>query len=65
MYRKSLIFYNDSNQYFFNDVFKNFLRRKNIAIDYNSFESSKNTDMIEIFNKLLKKMLRKNNTNKN
>ena len=65
MYRKSLIFYNDSSQHFFNDVFKDFLREENIAIDYNSFDSSKNTNMIEIFNKLLKKMLRKNNTDKN
>ena len=37
-----------------------FLKSQNISIDYSSFDASKSTDMIEMFNKLVEDVLRKN-----
>ena len=59
MYRKLYTIYCDKNQHFFNKEFKEFFRNEDVLIIYSSFESFKNIDMIEVFNKLLKMMLRK------
>ena len=59
MYHKSHIFYLNKNHHFFNDVFIGFLHFERIIINFNSFDVSESIDIIEIYNKLLKKILRK------
>ena len=60
MYYKLYVFYFNKDYYFFNDVFINFLYFKRVTIDFNSFNALKSINIIEIYNKLLKKILRKN-----
>ena len=60
MYRTSHAIYCDRGQHFYNDVLKNFLRSHDVTIDFSSSSVSKSTDMIEVFNKLVENVLRKN-----
>ena len=60
IYYKFYVFYFDKDQHFLNDVFINFLHSKEIAINFNSSDASKSINIIEIYNKLLKEVLRKN-----
>ena len=60
MYRKSYIIYYDRKQHFFNDEFRKNFRNEKIQITYNSSKSFKNINIIEISNKLLKLILKKN-----
>ena len=64
IYRHSYVFYCDREQHFDNAKLKNFLKIRKIIIDYNLSKFSKNIEMIEIFNKILKNVLKKNNSNK-
>ena len=58
-YRRSVEIYCDHEQHFDNEELREFLKQKNVKIIYSSSEASKNTDMIEIDNKLLQNVLRK------
>ena len=60
MYQKLYTIYCDKDYHFFNNEFKKFLRLKEVNIIYNSFKTFKNTKIIEIFNKILEIVLRKN-----
>ena len=60
MYRRSYIFYYDSNYYFFNKKLRKYLREEEVAIDYRSFEVFKSIKMMKICNRLLEDVLRKN-----
>lgn len=60
MYRKPHAFYLDKDQHFLNDVLIDFLHFKRIIIDFNPSDASKNINIIEVCNKLLKEVLRKN-----
>ena len=59
IYRISIAFYCDREQHFENEKTKKFFKSQKIAIDFNSSESSKSIEMIEISNRLLKNLLRK------
>ena len=59
IYKKSLIFYCDENQHFDNEELKTYLKFKKIIIDYNFFDLFKNIEIIEMSNKLLKKIFKK------
>ena len=60
MYRKFHAFYLNSNQHFDNEILREYFKNENIVVDYNSFDFSKFTDMMKLFNKLFEKILRKN-----
>ena len=62
MYYKFYVFYFDRDQHFLNDVFIDFLHFKEIIINFSSSDASKNIDIIEICNKLLKEVLHKNSS---
>ena len=59
MYRKSYAIYCDREKHFFNDKLRDFLREKEIYIEYNSFDALKNTSIMKTFNRILKEILRK------
>ena len=59
MYRKFYAFYLDRGYYFDYEKLREFLRKKNIIINYNFITSHKSIDMIEIMNRILKKIVRK------
>lgn len=59
MYRRPYAFYLDRGQHFYNDVLVGFLRSEEIAADFSSSGASKSTDIIEVYNKLLEEVLRK------
>ena len=59
MYRKPQAIYVDPGQHFDNKELRGFLRQEGIAIDYSQSGSSKSTGMVEVHNKLLKQVLRK------
>ena len=54
IYRKSYIFYLDRGYYFDYKELREFLRYKNITINYSSTAFYKLTDMIKVINKILK-----------
>ncbi len=56
---KSYVIYCDRRQHFNNFIVRNFLNFEDISISYSSSDFSRSTDIIEIFNKLLKNVLRK------
>ena len=60
IYRKPYIFYCDFEYHFNNEKLKEYLRTKEIVIDFSLFEFFKSTKIIELRNKLLKEVLRKN-----
>ena len=62
-YFKSLDIYCDQDQHFNNEEMKDFLRGHEIPIDFSSFDASQSTDMIEISNKLLNEVMKKNEKN--
>lgn len=61
MYRKPQAFYVDPGQHFNNDELREFLAREGVAIEYSPSGSSKSTGMVEVHNKLLEQVLRKDN----
>lgn len=63
IYKHSFAFYCNKNQHFDNIEFQEFLRIRRIIIDYNPSGSSKSIEMIEIFNKILKNVFKKDFTN--
>ena len=62
MYRKPYAFYIDSGQHFLNNELQEFLRNEGIVFDYSPSGSSKSTGMVEVCNKLLEEVLRKDHT---
>ena len=62
-YSKPLDIYCDQNQHFNNEEMKGFLRNHEILIDFSSFDASQSTDMIEVSNKLLNEVMKKNEEN--
>ena len=60
MYRRSYVFYVNSDQHFNNSILRDFFHGENTVIEYSSSNSFKFTDMIKLSNKLFEKMLRKN-----
>ena len=58
IFRKSHIFYIDSNYYFEKEL-RDYLNNEDIAIDYNSLASHKSINLIEIINRILKEVVRK------
>lgn len=64
IYRTSFAFYCDKGQHFDNTELRDFLKIKKIAINYSPSESSKSIEMTEVFNKILKDVLRKDNSSR-
>lgn len=62
MYRKPHAYYLDRGQHFFNEELQEFLRSEGIAVEYSPSGSSKSTGMVEICNKLLEAVLRKDSS---
>ena len=60
LYRKLYIFYTDRDQHFFNNELRDFLRYEDIAVNFSPSESFKSTGMMEVYNKLLEAVLKKN-----
>ena len=60
MYRRSYAFYYDFKYYIFNKKFREFLRDKEIIINYRSFEAFKSINIIKVYNRLLEDVLYKN-----
>ena len=58
MYRKPQAFYLNPGQHFDNEVLRDYLKQEGIAYDYSS-SGSKSTGMIEVHNRLLEQVLRK------
>ncbi len=56
---RSYIIYCDRRQHFDNSMIRNFLNFKDVFISYSSSDFLKSTDMMKIFNKLLKNVFRK------
>ena len=61
LYEMSRSFYNDYEMHFDSDMIRIFFKTKKINQKFSSSKSSKNTDMIEMKNRLLKSILRKKN----
>ena len=59
MYRVPHAFYLDRGQQFFNNELQEFFKGRGIAFDYSPAGSSKSTGMVEVTNKLLESVLRK------
>ncbi|KAK4697109.1 hypothetical protein P7C71_g924, partial [Lecanoromycetidae sp. Uapishka_2] len=59
MYRKPYAFYLDRGQHFDNEELREFLRHEGIAIDYSPSGSSNSTGMVEVSNRLVEDVLRK------
>ena len=59
MYRTPHAIYCDRGQHFLNDELQLFLRQQGVAIEYSPSGASKSTGMVEVCNKLLKQVLRK------
>ncbi len=59
MYRKPIAIYLDPGQHFDNEEFREFLRLHGVSFDYSPSGSSKSTGMVEVSNKLLEEVLRK------
>ncbi len=55
-------FYLDRGQHFFNDVLIGFLHSEGVAIDFSPSGTSKSTGMVEVCNKLLEEVLRKDSS---
>ena len=62
MYRRPHAIYCDRGQHFFNEEMKEFLRTEGVAIDYSPSGASKSTGMVEMTNKLLEEVLRKDSS---
>ena len=62
MYRTPFAIYCDSGQHFDNEELREFLRQQGISINYSPSGSSKSTGMVEVSNKLLEEVLRKDST---
>ncbi len=58
-FRRSYIIYCNREQHFNNFMIRDFLNFEDVSISYSFSDFSRSTDMIEIFNKLLKNVLRK------
>jgi hypothetical protein len=59
MYRTPHAIYCDRGQHFLNEELREFLRQQGVSIDYSPSGASKSTGMIEVYNKLLEEVLRK------
>ena len=59
MYCKPLAFYVDPGKYFDDEDPRNLLKQERVVMDYSPSGSSKSTNMVEIQNKLLEQVLRK------
>ena len=57
MYRRPEAFYVDPGQQFDNEILRTFLREERVAIDYAPSGSSESTEIMEIYNRLLKHVL--------
>lgn len=64
MYRTPYAVYLNRDQHFLNNVFESFLTHLGIAYDYSPSGSSKSTGIIEITNRLVEEVLKKNNSGK-
>ncbi len=58
-FRRFYAIYCDRDQHFDNFMIRNFLKFKDVSISYSLSDFSKSTDMMKVFNKLLKNVLRK------
>jgi hypothetical protein len=61
LYEKLMIFYTNRETHFNAQEIRDFLRIERISIDHNSSDAFKSTNMIEVENKLLELILRKQN----
>ena len=59
MYRRPYAFYCDPGHHFFNEELREYLRGEGVAIDYRPSGASKSTGMVEVCNRLLEDVLRK------
>ena len=59
MYRTPYAIYCDRGQHFFNEELQEFLRQQGVSINYSPSGASKSTGMVEVSNKLLEQVLRK------
>ena len=59
MYRTPHAIYCDRGQHFFNEELQEFLRQQGVSITYSPSGASKSTGMVEVCNKLLEQVLRK------
>ena len=62
MYRTPIAIYCDSGQHFDNLELREFLKLEGVSIDYSPSGSSKSTGMVEVSNKLLEEVLRKDSS---
>lgn len=62
-FRRPYAIYCDRGQHFDNLIVREFLKTEGVSISYGPSGSSKSTDMVEVFNKLLEDVLRKSSEN--
>ncbi len=62
MYRKPHAFYLDPGQHFFNAGLAEFLKSEGIAVDFRPSGASKSTGTLEVCNRLLEAVLRKDSS---